>query len=484
MNREISQILSQSSPVAMIATDEKWKIVYANNKAQELHFMVGKSLDSVCRDGYFSKDKYSSLLKSGSSFLVEAKDTSKNYYVECTHLPEDKLWSITIIEKKDLTDGDHAEYNAFVKSAVDKLPIDVVIYDNELNFAYINEVAVKDEKLRKWLIGKDIKAYVAYRGLPEAHGESRMSFFNSVLDNKEPVSWIDEYHYTDKESKYMFRNYFPFVEDDKVLFLYGCGVDISKQKKIEKSLEKSIEDLKRQNKLLNQFSYVTSHNLRSHSSNLLGLSSVLDMFKEEPEKLYEVLDKIKKVTINLDTTLRDLNSVLSVEKLDGELSAVNLPRFCNEIIEVLAQEIADSNVEISTDFKVQEVLISRGNLGSIIQNLISNAIKYSSPERRGTIILSSTASEDTQEVQIGVEDNGIGIDLDRFGAKLFQLYQRFSPDFADGKGIGLFLVRSQVQSIGGKIDVQSELGKGTKFTITLPRDSKILKEDLTISRRI
>lgn len=104
-------------------------------------------------------------------------------------------------------------------------------------------------------------------------------------------------------------------------------------------------------------------------------------------------------------------------------------------------------------------------LESILYNLIYNGIKYCRDDVKSTIQIHSYKKRN--RVYIEVEDNGIGIDLDRFGKKIFGLYQRFH-DHVNGKGIGLYLVKTQVEALQGKISIDSEVNRGTTFKLTFP----------------
>jgi signal transduction histidine kinase len=103
-------------------------------------------------------------------------------------------------------------------------------------------------------------------------------------------------------------------------------------------------------------------------------------------------------------------------------------------------------------------------MDSILMNLISNAIKYRHPDRAPRISIRTTRVDG--EVCLSVRDNGLGMDLDSYGDKLFTLYGRFHSH-VDGKGLGLYLVRTHVQAMGGRIEVESEPGKGTAFSVFL-----------------
>jgi signal transduction histidine kinase len=131
----------------------------------------------------------------------------------------------------------------------------------------------------------------------------------------------------------------------------------------------------------------------------------------------------------------------------------------------LDRELTETGAVMDTNFtEVEAIQTVRPLMDSILMNLISNAIKYRHPDR--TPKISIRTRQVGSEVCLTVSDNGLGIDLDTFGEKLFTLYGRFHSH-VDGKGLGLYLVKTHVQAMGGRIEVISEPGVGTTFSVFL-----------------
>ncbi|MBU2376349.1 MAG: HAMP domain-containing histidine kinase, partial [Bacteroidetes bacterium] len=137
------------------------------------------------------------------------------------------------------------------------------------------------------------------------------------------------------------------------------------------------------------------------------------------------------------------------------------------VIVSIETQIKNSKISILRSFDVRTMFYSRSYFESIIINLLTNAIKYRSTDRPPIIQVSTT--EDENYIILKVKDNGIGIDLNTNRKKLFGLYQRFSPTI-EGKGIGLFMIKSHIESLKGRIEVESELGVGTVFSIFFPKN--------------
>ncbi len=253
---------------------------------------------------------------------------------------------------------------------------------------------------------------------------------------------------------------------------------ISKQKdKLEDEVTARTEELAYKNteliqytQQLEQFSYVTAHNVRAPVARILGLSSILDMENfANPENII-IIEKIQNMAKELDIIIYDLNKILELEKSEKPpLETIDLDKKIIKIMKILEQEIHDNEVEINTNWaggsSTQTV---SAYIESILYNLVSNAIKYRSPDRKPVIHI-TTQKKDNIFI-ITVQDNGLGIDMTKHSAKLFNLYQRFH-DHVEGKGMGLHLVKLQVESLGGTISINSMPKVGTTFTIEFKQNS-------------
>ncbi|MES2275222.1 MAG: ATP-binding protein [Bacteroidota bacterium] len=242
--------------------------------------------------------------------------------------------------------------------------------------------------------------------------------------------------------------------------------NITENKNADIEREKMTADLISRNQDLEQFTYIISHNLRAPVANIKGLSQLLHVdIPDEDSK--ETLQALSLSVNQLDKVIIDLNQMLQVNKQVNEHKEKVI---LNELVEEIKLEtgliMAKNKVAIHCDFAaVPQIFTIRGYLYSIFQNLITNSIKYRRNDADPVIYIKTTSVPG--HIAIVFEDNGKGIDLVKNGAHLFGLYKRF--DFSvEGKGMGLFMVRKQVQSLGGTIDVQSQPAFGTRFMIDLP----------------
>ena len=225
-----------------------------------------------------------------------------------------------------------------------------------------------------------------------------------------------------------------------------------------------VNELLQRNKELEQFAYIVSHNLRAPVANIIGASNALnDRGLTAEEKA--ILDKgIRTSVMKIDEVIHDLNHVLEVKgKINETRELVNFSGLVDDIKASISQMIDKNDVEIKTDFPdINEYFTVKPYLYSIFLNLISNSVKYRRPDNHCVIEIMSHLLKN--KIELVFSDNGMGIDLDKKGGQVFGLYKRFHTHI-EGKGIGLFMVKTQVEALGGKISVKSEENVGTEFKI-------------------
>ncbi len=176
---------------------------------------------------------------------------------------------------------------------------------------------------------------------------------------------------------------------------------------------------------------------------------------------------MKNSTDKLGEVIQDLSKIIDIGKnRDERFETISISKQLTLAMTTLEDQIRSSKTEF--DISAVEDVYVKGICAyvlSIFYNLIHNAIKYAAKDRTPKIVI--TAKRVAEQVVITVSDNGIGIDMSHAKNKIFQLYQRFNDD-CEGKGFGLFLIKTQLKTMEGDIEVSSEVGKGTSFTITLP----------------
>ncbi|MEO5998477.1 MAG: PAS domain S-box protein [Chitinophagaceae bacterium] len=241
--------------------------------------------------------------------------------------------------------------------------------------------------------------------------------------------------------------------------------DITQQKKSADEREKVTADLIQRNKDLEQFSYIVSHNMRSPVANIIGLCDVLQTDNLTDDFKSEILGALSSSVNRLDDVFRDLNNILKVRREVNDIKeVVCFSKLIKNITLSIESIIEKEKALVLFDFsEVDEMLTIKSYLHSIFYNLISNSLKY---KQHGiSPVIKIRTQQLKNKVVVFFNDNGIGIDLEKRGDQVFGLYKRFHTDMAEGKGMGLYMVKTQVESIGGKIGITSEVNKGTEFKI-------------------
>lgn len=242
--------------------------------------------------------------------------------------------------------------------------------------------------------------------------------------------------------------------------------DITLQKQEAQEKNRFVKELQEQNNSLQQFSHIVSHNLRAPVNNILGLTKMFDLPEEDAFSKKEIIKNLNQAAQNLDTIITDLNQILSYRgSIDNISENIPMEKSFSEVLELLRPQIEKEDALIHSSFKVKQVKTVKSYLDSIFFNLISNALKFKSKERRLEINVSSF--NEGNFTVLMVRDNGIGIDLEKHGNAVFGLYKRFHAHL-QGRGIGLFLVKTQIESQGGKVEVESKVGEGTAFKVYFP----------------
>jgi PAS domain S-box-containing protein len=242
--------------------------------------------------------------------------------------------------------------------------------------------------------------------------------------------------------------------------------DVTSRRKSEEERSLLLSQLIERNNDLLQFSFIASHNLRGPVASMLGLINLMGMEKM-PEDTRNMLSMVRHSANRLDEVIKDLSAILEMRSHEVHAKEdVDVQEIIDSISQALQTQIDESNARITLDAKDIHVFYTiRSYFYSILYNLISNAIKYRSPRRTPVIEISTFATHATSGIR--VRDNGMGIDLVTFGDKIFMLYQRFHLE-VEGKGMGLHMVKTQVNSLNGSIDIKSTPGIGTTFTIHFP----------------
>ncbi|WP_378186121.1 ATP-binding protein [Aquimarina sp. W85] len=254
-----------------------------------------------------------------------------------------------------------------------------------------------------------------------------------------------------------------YGREKEIIGIRGVFQDIDEAKRKELRLQKSMDIIASQNSKLFNFAHIVSHNLRSHTSNLSLLVQLMDDIENIDER-EEVISEVRHISHNLNTTIDHLNEIVTIHTNNQqERIPVNFTEALQLVTNGIGYMINETKAEIVSDFSLlPEIAYIPAYIESIFLNLITNAIKYQHPDRTPIIHISSYIKGENKCLQIS--DNGSGIDMKANESKVFGMYKTFHSN-KDAIGIGLFITKNQIESMGGTIQVESEVGVGTIFTI-------------------
>jgi len=267
-------------------------------------------------------------------------------------------------------------------------------------------------------------------------------------------------------------------QDGKLKYYVLQIVDITKRKEQAAELNKKNGELEMTQlrlaakiKQLEELHNIIAHNLRGPANNMRML---VDMLKDKPgEKadngleleMSEIIKYLDDGSNSLLSSLNTLNDVVQISmKKDIPFENCDVQKIIDNILGQMGTVVYEKSVQVTTDLSIAVIKYPHVFLESIFYNLISNALKYTSKDRRPEITIRTYSIMD--RITIAVKDNGLGIDLDKYGHKIFKLNQVFHTGH-DSRGVGLYITKTQVESFGGNIQVNSTVNVGTEFIVTL-----------------
>jgi signal transduction histidine kinase len=260
----------------------------------------------------------------------------------------------------------------------------------------------------------------------------------------------------------------PVFKGGSLVKLRGVCIDIDRYKRNEMALNQSMELVTQNNLQLKNFTHILSHNIRNHASNISLITSLVDQDKLDAENA-DLFEQINNVSASLNITLNDLSQAIKIKEGVLKPDLMNFTEVYNRVMQVVEPDVVIHNVVIDIDFEQAYVLFPAIYLESIMMNLVTNAIKYRQIDTESQILLRTYLNDDNLLVFECI-DNGIGIDLNLHANKVFGLYKTFH-DRKDARGVGLFLVKTQIESQGGQIVVESTPGVGSVFRIIFGKSS-------------
>lgn len=292
--------------------------------------------------------------------------------------------------------------------------------------------------------------------------KERTAFYRQSLKNNRPLVNFEN-RYVCKSGEHVWLHWTSIPVENEQL-VYAIAKDITHKKKLETERTSHLGHLSKLNQELKQLNYTTSHDLRSPLNNMLSLFDLIDFDNINDEGTLEILSFIKLSAEELKTSLNSNIDVLKQNDiLKEERETVNFKKVFQKVQNSISALIQKANTQFQIDFSgLENIPFNAAYMESIFLNLITNSIKYAKPDV-STVISISTSKKNGENI-FHYSDNGLGFDMEKVEHRIFKLNQTFH-DNEDSKGVGLYLVHSHVTSFGGSISVESEINKGTTFTI-------------------
>ncbi|MBU2947261.1 PAS domain-containing sensor histidine kinase [Zobellia uliginosa] len=366
------------------------------------------------------------------------------------------------IEKQVQTENKTKENELLLRTLIDNLPLNVFI---------------KDTESRKILVNKSECDYMGVDSPDDLLGKSDFDLFHEeiasisraedlhVMETLIPMLGKETINITkDGRQATFLTSKIPLTGNNgKAQGLVGISMDISDLKQKEQELRDLINVTSQQNKKLVNFAHIVSHNLRSHTANFSMLLDFLTNEKNEEEKI-QIVKMLTQASDNLLETLENLNEVVAINSnVNLERKPIRLNQRIVSVKRNLKEFLVNNNAKIVNSISEHTtVKVIPSYIDSILMNFITNAVKYRHPDRQPIINLSATSENGF--IVLSIEDNGLGIDLKKYGEKLFGMYKTFH-DHSDSRGIGLYITKNQIEAMNGKVTVASEVGLGTTFKI-------------------
>jgi two-component system sensor kinase FixL len=372
---------------------------------------------------------------------------------------------------KDITNARNLEDNLKKKTifndlVLDNVPAEIVLFDKEHNYVFINKNTVENDEMRNWLIGKNDFDYFALKGLDTSIAQCRRNHFNKAIETKQQVDYIDEM-IKDGKTVYMHRRLFPFYIEGVFAYMIGYAVDITALKEAQNKLCIQNEILIDKNKELERFAYIASHDLQEPLLSIIGYSNLLDDdYKEvldDDGKLYVYF--VKKAANKMRNLITALMEYSRIEKKEP-LVEVDFNDLLLEVKEDLSTIIKQYDAKVTWE-NLPIVTCYQSFIRILIQNLISNAIKFTAKNITPEVKISCVERE--IEWMFEVEDNGVGIDSKNFD-EIFYIFKRLhNENDYPGNGIGLAHCKKIINIHNGNIWVESSGKKGSTFYFTISK---------------
>jgi signal transduction histidine kinase len=357
------------------------------------------------------------------------------------------------------------EENKLLRAVFDQLPSELVVVTPDIRYLLVNKAAVKDDEIREWMIGRSDQEFWERKNRSSELSVKRREGCLEVIRTQSDLQFEESFHVGTPQEKHYVRLHRPNLNGTEQPYIIIYGQEITELKKSEEQLKAQNIELEKVNHELDQFVYSASHNLRAPLLSMKGLLGLIEDDEIEAPARQRFIDEIYKSIQRLDATIKDIIDYSKNARLELLPTPIDLEQLVRNTHEDLKfYEGITVSLEIIT--RQTSVFYSdERRLNSIIHNIMSNSVKYSDQSKEHCML--TVAIEVTRETcKLVFTDNGKGISPDN-QHRVFDMFYRGTTE-RSGSGLGLYIVKEMTERIGGSIELQSELGRGTSLTLTLP----------------
>lgn len=325
-------------------------------------------------------------------------------------------------------------------------------YFKKINPAVSEQLGYSNEEL----ISKPITSFV------HPDDREKTEIIQSKLNKSNPVlNFENRYLTKDGRTVWLYWTSIPVPEERLV---YAIAKNITEKKEMELKRNQQLANLTQVHQDLKQFSYTTTHDLRSPVNNMMEIIKLLNEFNFTDENIQKYLSFLRSSAQKLNDILNSsVDLMISKDKQNVKIEKLDLHETLDYVMQSIQSHLQKSNVSIHADFReLQSINFNKAYLESIFLNLITNSIKYAQPDVKPIINIKSQKTDHGSEIIY--TDNGMGFDMEQVKGRVFGLHQKFHHH-KDSKGIGLYLIHNQITSLGGSISLESKVNQGSTFTL-------------------
>ncbi len=367
-------------------------------------------------------------------------------------------------------EGDLTGQKKLYERILDQIPIDIVTYNSDLSFTYVNSSAVKNANTRQWMIGKKNNDFFKACEMDPSSGAERERIIYEALGRKTPVEREETLFTKNNTVKHVMNGVSPVYDKngEELLSLICYSVDITHIKEAEKKLKEYAIELERKNDDMHHFVNATSHDLKSPLRNIASHLQLLErknLNRLDADSL-ELIEHTVKSVKHLNRLIGDIYQYSVADRNDKPLEKTDMNETLEHTLREMSETIAERNAEVRCNI-LPALKVAETHMGMLFANLIGNAIKYNtSSQPRITVNCEIT----NEEYIFSVADNGIGI-APEYRKQIFEIFQRLhtSAEYT-GTGVGLAICSKIAENYGGKIWVESEPGQGSVFYFTFSKN--------------